>query len=64
VVLTPAALLPAGLALGAVYAVHRWGGVKAWHALVCAAAGLVLASTFVGADLTAFLSQVTGGRLP
>jgi predicted exporter len=64
VVLTPGSLLPVALAIGAVYAVHRFAGMKIWHALVCVLAGLVLASTFLGADLTTFLSQITGGRLP
>ena len=33
-------------------------------ALVCLVLGVVLASTFLGADLTTFLSRITGGRFP
>jgi hypothetical protein len=62
--MTPGSLLPAALALGAVYLVHRFGGLKIWHALVCVLAGLVLASTFLGADISNVLSQLSGGRLP
>lgn len=62
--MTLTSLVPVALAIGAVYAVHRFGRMKIWHALVCVLAGLVLASTFLGADLTSFLSQISGGRLP
>jgi predicted exporter len=62
--MTLGSLVPVAIAIGAVYAVHRFAGLKIWHALVCVGAGLVLASTFLGADLTTFLSQISGGRLP
>jgi hypothetical protein len=62
--MTVSTLLPIVVAGGAVYLVHRHGGMKLWHALVCVLAGLILAPTFIGTDITTFLSQITGGRFP
>lgn len=57
-------LIPLAIVALVVYLLHRHSGMRLWHAIVCLVLGVVLASTFLGADLTTFLSQITGGRLP
>ena len=60
--MTPESLLPA--AIGAVYLMCRFGGMQTWHAVVTVLAGVVLAGSVIGQDISTVLSQLSGGRLP
>ena len=45
------------------WALTRFQGARAWHLLVAVVAGVILAGTLVGADISTVLSQLTGGRI-
>jgi hypothetical protein len=57
-------LVPLAAVAGVVYLLHRFGGMKLWHAAVCVLAGVVLAGSLIGPQLSAILSQLSGGTLP
>jgi drug/metabolite transporter (DMT)-like permease len=57
-------LIPLAVVALVVYLLHRHQGVRLWHAIVCLVAGVILAGSVVGPDISNVLSQITGGRLP
>jgi drug/metabolite transporter (DMT)-like permease len=61
---TLASLIPVAVVAVAVYLLHRYAGLKIWHAVVCVLAGVVLAGSVIGPQLSAILSQLSGGTLP
>ena len=56
-------LLPLAVVAGGVYLLQR-SGMQLWHAIVCLLAGVVLAGTVFGPDISSVLSQLSGGHLP
>jgi hypothetical protein len=60
--LTLSSLIPVAVVALVVYLLHRQG-MQLWHAIVCLLAGVVLASSVFGPDISAVLSQLSGGRL-
>jgi hypothetical protein len=56
-------LMPLGIIALVVYLLHRQQGMQLWHAVVCLLAGVVLAGTVLGPDISNVLSQLSGGRL-
>jgi hypothetical protein len=61
--LTLSALIPLAVVAIVVYLLHRHQGMQLWHAIVCLLAGVVLAGTVLGPDISSVLSQLSGGRL-
>lgn len=61
--LTLSSLIPVAVVALVVYLLHRYQGMQLWHAIVCLLAGVVLASSVFGPDISAVLSQFSGGRL-
>lgn len=55
-------LIPLAVVGGVVYLLHR-SGMQLWHAIVCLLAGVVLAGTAFGPQISSILSQLSGGRL-
>jgi drug/metabolite transporter (DMT)-like permease len=64
VTVTLSSLIPVVIAAGVVFLLHRFGGLRVWHAVVCVLAGVVLAGSVIGPQLSAILSQLSGGILP
>jgi hypothetical protein len=62
--LTFSSLIPIGIVALVVYLLHRHQGMQLWHAIVCLLAGVVLAGTVFGPDISSVLSQISGGHLP
>ena len=62
--LTLSSLIPLAVVAIVVYLLHRYQGMQLWHAIVCLLAGVVLASSVFGPDISSVLSQFSGGRLP
>ena len=56
-------LIPLAVIALVVYLLHRHSGMQLWHAIVCLLAGVVLAGTAFGPQLSSILSQLSGGRL-
>ena len=61
--LTLSSLIPVAVVAIVVYLLHRYQGMQLWHAIVCLLAGVVLAGSVFGPDISAVLSQLSGGRL-
>jgi len=57
------ALVPLAVAGVALYLLHR-RGLKTWHAVICVLAGVIIAGSVIGPDISSLLSQVSGGFLP
>ncbi len=57
-------LIPLAIIALVVYLLHRHQGMQLWHAIVCLLAGVVLAGTVLGPDISNVLSQISGGHLP
>jgi len=55
-------LIPLAVVVGVVYLLQR-NGLQVWHAIVCLVLGVVLSGTFVGPQISSFLSQLSGGFL-
>jgi uncharacterized membrane protein YfcA len=62
-VLSVSSLIPLGIVALVVYLLHRHQGMRLWHAVVCLLAGVVLAGSVIGPDISNVLSQLSGGRL-
>ena len=60
--LTLSSLIPLGIVAFVIYLLHRQG-MQLWHAIVCLLAGVVLAGTVLGPDISSILSQLSGGHL-
>jgi hypothetical protein len=60
--LTLSSLIPLAVIAGVVYLLHR-SGMQLWHAIVCLLAGVVLAGTAFGPQISSILSQLSGGHL-
>ena len=56
-------LLPLAVVALVVYLLHRHQGMRLWHAIVCLLAGVILAGSVVGPDISNVLSQISGGHL-
>jgi F0F1-type ATP synthase assembly protein I len=56
-------LIPVAVIGLILWALHRFQGARPWHLLVAVVAGVILAGTVVGADISNILSQLTGGRI-
>jgi uncharacterized membrane protein YfcA len=56
-------LIPLAVVALVVYLLHRHQGMQLWHAIVCLLAGVVLAGSVLGPDISSVLSQLSGGRL-
>ena len=61
--LTISSLIPLAVVALAVYLLHRHQGMRLWHAIVCLLAGVILAGSVVGPDISNVLSQISGGHL-
>ncbi len=57
-------LIPLAVIALVVYLLHRHQGMQLWHAIVCLLAGVVLAGSVFGPDISDVLSQLSGGHLP
>jgi hypothetical protein len=57
-------LIPLAVIALVVYLLHRHRGMQLWHAIVCLLAGVALAGTVFGPDISSVLSQLSGGHLP
>ena len=57
-------LIPLAVIGLVVYLLHRHQGMQLWHAIVCLLAGVVLAGSVFGPDISNVLSQLSGGHLP
>ena len=60
--LTLSSLIPLGIVAFVIYLLHRQG-MQLWHAIVCLLAGVVLAGSVIGPDISSVLSQLSGGHL-
>jgi hypothetical protein len=60
--LTLSSLIPVAAVGLVVYLLHR-SGMQLWHAIVCLLAGVVLAGTAFGPQISSILSQLSGGHL-
>jgi hypothetical protein len=56
-------LTPIAVAVAVVCLLHRYAGMRVWHAVACIIAGLVLAGSVAGPQLTQLISDLTGGFL-
>ena len=56
-------LIPLAVVALVVYLLHRHQGMRLWHAIACLLAGVILAGSVVGPDISNVLSQLSGGRL-
>ena len=56
-------LIPLAVVALVVYLLHRHQGMRLWHAIVCLLAGVILAGSVVGPDISNVLSQISGGHL-
>jgi F0F1-type ATP synthase assembly protein I len=56
-------LIPVAVIGLILWALARFQGARPWHLLVAVLAGVVLAGTVIGADISTVLSQLTGGRI-
>ena len=56
-------LVPLAVVALVVYLLHRHQGMRLWHAIVCLLAGVILAGSVVGPDISNVLSQISGGHL-
>ena len=61
--LTLSSLIPLAVIAIVVYLLHRHSGMQLWHAIVCLLAGVVLAGTILGPQISSILSQLSGGHL-
>ena len=61
--LTFSSLIPLGIVALVVCLLHRYQGMQLWHAIVCLLAGVILAGSVVGPDISKVLSQISGGHL-
>ena len=61
--LTFSSLIPIGVIALVVYLLHRHSGMQLWHAIVCLLAGVVLAGSVFGPDISSILSSLSGGHL-
>jgi hypothetical protein len=61
--MTLSSLIPLAAIALVIYLLHRHSGMQLWHAIVCLLAGVVLASTAFGPQISSILSQLSGGRL-
>ena len=55
-------LIPVAFVGAVVHLLHR-SGMQLWHAIVCLLAGVILAGSVVGPDISNVLSQISGGHL-
>ena len=60
--MTLSSLIPVAFVGAVVYLLHR-SGMQLWHAIVCLLAGVVLAGTAFGPQISSILSQLSGGHL-
>ena len=60
--MTLSSLIPVAAVSLVVYLLHR-SGMQLWHAIVCLLAGVVLAGTAFGPEISSILSQLSGGHL-
>ena len=60
--MTLSSLIPVAVVGAVVYLLHR-SGMQLWHAIVCLLAGVILAGSVVGPDISNVLSQISGGHL-
>ena len=56
-------LIPVAFVVLVVYLLHRHRGMQLWQAIVCLLAGVVLAGTAFGPQISSLLSQLSGGYL-
>jgi hypothetical protein len=56
-------LIPVAVVALVVYLLHRHQGIQLWHASVCLLAGVVLAGSVFGPDISNVRSQLSGGHL-
>jgi hypothetical protein len=56
-------LLPLAAAALALYLLHR-NGLKTSHAVACVLAGVLIAGSVIGPQISGLLSQISGGYLP
>ena len=61
--LNMSSLIPLAVVALVVYLLHRHQGMRLWHAIVCLLAGVILAGSVVGPDISNVLSQISGGHL-
>ena len=58
-----AALIPVAAIGLALWALVQWAGAQLWHLLIAVVLGVILSGTVIGPDITAILSQLSGGHL-
>ena len=58
-----AQLAPVALIVAALWAMTRYTAAQLWHLLVGVVLGVILSGTVLGPDITALLSQSSGGHL-
>jgi drug/metabolite transporter (DMT)-like permease len=63
VTVTLSSLIPVAVVAVVMYLLHR-SGMKAWHGAVCVLAGVVLAGSVIGPQLSAILFTLSGRILP
>jgi hypothetical protein len=57
-------VIPLAVAALVLYLLVRRGGMRAWHAAACVLAGVLIAGSVIGPQVSGLLSQVSGGYLP